>query len=358
MLAPIGVFFSYKSLSLLTFRPAHSPAQKGAAWAEFMIFAPLAMLFMFGIISLGDTVSRLFSFSNLGYEAALAGGSATERLGLEAMQSRYDTLRDIQNSDRNASKSGNAQFLTGVGYSTYNANPSTRMVVSHSSGSSSNIVNYLNKTLTMRYSAPIVVKEPDPSALNLQTFDNPDNCFWDCAGVSCNATASTTACWLPPPQGSSGGGNPCAGCFSGETPITMADGTQKAINKLELGESVLAFDEMGKTQGVGKITKLYNTRTAPRYFILNGNIKVTPGHLIYVEGKWVPVKDLKLGDKFLTIMGKVVTLDKIEPVEEELKIFNITVEPQHNFYAAGILVHNTSGGPCSGYSTTKNTGNT
>jgi len=91
-----------------------------------------------------------------------------------------------------------------------------------------------------------------------------------------------------------GGGGGGGGCFLKDTPITMADGSTKEVQKVDLGDNVA---EGGKVFATGKflVENLHDYK----------GIKVSGSHMVSEEGNWVRVEDSKhgkpLGDEEHTV---------------------------------------------------------
>ena len=137
--------------------------------------------------------------------------------------------------------------------------------------------------------------------------------------------------------GGSGGGS---GCFHSDTPITMADGSTRPIKMIKIGDKVLAYDEIHNSQVVADVIAVMPQRVSSEFYILNHYIKVTATHPFYVGNTWKSVKDLKVGDMFRSSTGEMVPLNSIELIQEQMEIYNFTVDEVHTYYAHGILVHN------------------
>ena len=88
-----------------------------------------------------------------------------------------------------------------------------------------------------------------------------------------------------PPSVSSGGGDSGGGgCFLKGTQVTMADGSTKAIEKVDLGDKVA---KGGKVFATGKflVENLHDYK----------GIKVSGSHMVSEDGNWVRVEDSKHG---------------------------------------------------------------
>jgi len=79
---------------------------------------------------------------------------------------------------------------------------------------------------------------------------------------------------------SGGGGGGSSGCFLAGTLVTMADGTKKSIETIELGENV-ALGGFVFAKGSFLVEDLYDYK----------GIKVSGSHMVYEQGRWTRVKD-------------------------------------------------------------------
>ena len=84
-----------------------------------------------------------------------------------------------------------------------------------------------------------------------------------------------------PAGGGGGGGN---GCFLPDTLITMADGTEKPVKDVDIGDKVA---KGGKVFATGKflVDNLYDYK----------GIKVSGSHMVNEDGKWTRIEDSKHG---------------------------------------------------------------
>lgn len=137
----------------------------------------------------------------------------------------------------------------------------------------------------------------------------------------------------PPPEET----NPS--CFLSGTPILLANGKTLPIEKINVGDEVMAFDEATKTLKKDKV-KTFFIHDADRYLIINHSLKVTQNHPVYFEGKWIEIGKLKVGDNLLDSEGKPLSMTSIQEVREKVKVYNLEVNPYHTYIAGGIVVHN------------------
>lgn len=143
------------------------------------------------------------------------------------------------------------------------------------------------------------------------------------------------------------------GCFPAGTRILLADGTEKAIETLQIGERVLAHD--GTKQVVTTIQSVIKPLPRQVYELLfaDGNtLTLTNSHPVFTDQGWkslspintkrenpdLVVLPLQIGDRIHTI-DDACALVAIKP-HAVVQIYNIAVGDPHTFYAERVLVHN------------------
>lgn len=146
---------------------------------------------------------------------------------------------------------------------------------------------------------------------------------------------------------------PSGGCFPAGTPVLMADGSEQAIETLQIGRLVLAYD--GERQVVMPIVDLITFPAKRVYeitFADGSTLTLTDSHPIMTGEGWksisprstkkenpdLPVTTLKIRDQVVAVEGER-KLIAIRP-RGIVPVFNITVAGPHTYYASDILVHN------------------
>lgn len=133
------------------------------------------------------------------------------------------------------------------------------------------------------------------------------------------------------------------GCFAEGTKITMSDGSEKPIESIAKGEYVLSKDETGKgTTVAGKVIDTHK-KQVDGYLIINGNLKVTTNHRMFVNGVWKDASSIQTGDKLFDTKGQEVTVTSLEWIRGMFTVYNLTIETYHTYFANGIWVHNQKG---------------
>ena len=143
--------------------------------------------------------------------------------------------------------------------------------------------------------------------------------------------------------GSVGGGG---SCFVAGTPVTMADGSLRAIEALRAGDRVLAYDPARGAAVPRRVLQTFVHPATPRLLRINGRITTTPEHLFFVEGRWVAAGALAPGDLLLRVSADPASplrepVVSLEPLPGDVTTYNLEVEELHDYVADGVLVHNT-----------------
>jgi hypothetical protein len=143
-------------------------------------------------------------------------------------------------------------------------------------------------------------------------------------------------------------------CFVAGTAVLLADGTSKAIERIQVGDVVRSYNQqIGKFENK-RVTQTFVNETDEicRISLSNGEIiSATPEHPFYVNKQWIEAQDLRAGDIFLTVNGEKVVVEKIqhEILETPIAVYNFEVDGNHNYFVAEnisagsgefVLVHN------------------
>jgi len=159
-------------------------------------------------------------------------------------------------------------------------------------------------------------------------------------------------------------------CFLAGTLIDMADGTQKNIEDVKVGDVVLGYDEKRKKTVPSSVLELESPIREGIYNVIfeDGKVlKVTNEHPLYA-GKYIEdkrmsyegwasiepeatlsdadmiVERIVIGDKLLTRDG-MKTIVSLYYVKGEVQTYNLKrVSNTNTFFADGVLAHNKHGG--------------
>lgn len=151
----------------------------------------------------------------------------------------------------------------------------------------------------------------------------------------------------------------CTYCVSGDTLIHMADGTQKPISDVKVGESVLSFPEKyGDDANRSTVIETYkHTDNVVKLITTDGYndsaLYITKNHKVLTAtcpNVFTPVGDLRIGDRLFDLIGNSssdgfvlddgsITVIGIEEVYEPMGVYNIATT-EHTYFANGLAVHN------------------
>jgi len=165
--------------------------------------------------------------------------------------------------------------------------------------------------------------------------------------ASCGTNPTTCGCCDAQLQGSWNSCHweyPGGTSFKENTIIDTKDGSKKILD-IKKGDIVKSYDEVNHEI---VFTEVLNTRThfSESYFLLNFKIEVTGNHEFYIDGEWIPVENLRSGDKLFD-GKKDIPLWSIIKIDEAVMVYNFDTEaPYDNYFAEGILVHNDNDESC------------
>lgn len=180
------------------------------------------------------------------------------------------------------------------------------------------------------------------------------------AGLSTpsNITSQTTG---DNSTGGPGGGG--GSCFVEGTLITLPDGSKKAIEELHLEQLLLSAeietlidtnnaselykwssDSLLERRITSPITKLTQKDAYKTIIVNDGLLEATPTHLqlIQRDGLWrfISLGDIQVGDNLYTINNEIIPVTSVKINLEKRRIFPLTLNPFHTYFANGILTHN------------------
>lgn len=157
------------------------------------------------------------------------------------------------------------------------------------------------------------------------------------------------------------------GCLMAETPISLPGGGSVPIRDVRVGDVVLGMDESGNVVP-SKVLNVFNNGLTADWLKVKGrrinrgrghstfSIKATSNHRFFVPGSgYVEARHLSAGDRVLCLHYNITTTSEVEidSVENHsmllknglagMKARKYDIETDtHNFFASGILVHNSS----------------
>ncbi len=134
-------------------------------------------------------------------------------------------------------------------------------------------------------------------------------------------------------------------CFLAGTKITMADGSYKNIENVGIDDIVLSFDVTNGIKRPARVTDVYYHKPnemTEYYLIINGNLHVTPNHIIFVDGRWIKAGSIQSGDLLLSVNQKSsfpISVQSVEYIYAKVETYNIGIEGFGVYMAQNIAVH-------------------
>jgi hypothetical protein len=147
-------------------------------------------------------------------------------------------------------------------------------------------------------------------------------------------------------------------CFIAGTKITMADGTKKNIEDVELGEQVIGKDGLVNTV-INFIRPVLGDRKLIGFN--NSKLFMTSDHPVYTKDGWKsydpvstmkkysaftddPVGQLMPDDTIETLDGQGLYIDSIQTADEsaDLQVYNFELDGNNTYVANDLIVHNKS----------------
>jgi hypothetical protein len=154
---------------------------------------------------------------------------------------------------------------------------------------------------------------------------------------------SMNAAPTSPPVGGGGGPLGVPRCFAAGTRVAMADGSERAIEDVRVGELALSYDERTGAVAPARVAETFAHEAASEAMVVvNGELRATAGHPIFADGRWRPAGELRLGDSLVGLRASI-RVSGLESAPGTEPVYNLEVEGTHTYFAEGILVHNKMG---------------
>ena len=181
-------------------------------------------------------------------------------------------------------------------------------------------------------------------------------------------TQTTWDTWVLDPWDNCDGGDAPA-CLLEGTKVTLHDGTQKNIEELVIGDTLLSKVVLGNpnmpdsddisvlsqwssesitlSSELTQITAVTGYPRASVTYINNGLLKASPSHqhIVKKNGVWTVAvtTDLQVGDSLINENGQEILIESLSEVNGSFVVYKIDVEQNDTFIADGIVTHNGKG---------------
>lgn len=139
----------------------------------------------------------------------------------------------------------------------------------------------------------------------------------------------------------SGDGAEMGGCFLAGTTVLMADGKTKPIEKIRMGDEIFTFGSDNDTTLKQAVVQGISAHFVDEYLIINGSLKVTPEHQVYLNNEWQISSNIEIGDFLKDSQGKPKEVFSKDYVKAgQVPVYNIIVGKYHTYIADDYFVHN------------------
>jgi uncharacterized membrane protein YgcG len=151
-------------------------------------------------------------------------------------------------------------------------------------------------------------------------------------------------------------------CFVAGTKILLANGLQKDIENVSVGDKVMGYDVFNKKLAPETVLKVESPIRDHIYKLTfgdNNTVELTKEHPLYTLNGWESISPestkeenpnlavgvLKVGDQVLEANGQYGTIISMEYIPGTIQTYNLkSVTGYNDFFANGILAHNKGGG--------------
>ena len=141
--------------------------------------------------------------------------------------------------------------------------------------------------------------------------------------------------------------------FTGSTRVLLADGKTIPIDRVAVGDKVLATDPIAGVSASRPVTGLIvhsGPRTMTAVTLAGGaTIVATDHHLFWdaTAGSFIDADSLRVGDKLREATGRLIRVIKTRVYDAALTAYNLTISGIHTYYVVAggqsVLVHNSCG---------------
>jgi RHS repeat-associated protein len=132
-------------------------------------------------------------------------------------------------------------------------------------------------------------------------------------------------------------------CFIAGTKIFIKKGF-KNIENIIVGDTVWAYNEETLKAEFSVVTYVFKNKTDKLVNIGLDSLSIwtTPEHPFFVDNKWLPAKQLSVGDSLTLFGNKKQVVSFCFTKDTSAMVYNFTVNKLHNYYitTACVLVHN------------------
>lgn len=138
----------------------------------------------------------------------------------------------------------------------------------------------------------------------------------------------------PLESGTEGGG-----CFVPGTMVLTSKG-KRPIEDLRVGDEILTRKSEASPELVKTKIKQIGSYLVDGYLVVNGKLRLTLNHQLFVNGTWKRAGEIEIGDTLVAQNGNTEKVVSLGFIEEWGLVYNIELEDYHTYFADGVYVHN------------------
>lgn len=133
-------------------------------------------------------------------------------------------------------------------------------------------------------------------------------------------------------------------CFIGDTEVKISPTESKPIKDIKKGDVIYTFgSDISSGLTADEVTGV-DVHTVSHLLVINGTLKVTPEHVVYLNNQWKPIGSAQVGDILTNEQGKSQIITSISHEYGAFTVYNLHVKDNHTFIAGGVYVHNSKDG--------------
>lgn len=119
-----------------------------------------------------------------------------------------------------------------------------------------------------------------------------------------------------------------SGCFGAGSPVRLADGSTKPIERIVPGDVVASYDVNGHRMLAARVlgVLVHGAESSAAGFVVTGGARITPNHPIYIDGRSQHAGALKVGSKIYAPGRERLTQASLDPIVIDQSIRSMTIE--------------------------------
>ena len=185
--------------------------------------------------------------------------------------------------------------------------------------------------------AEVSIWAVDKAIFELSTSNLPDifNRYWTNRTNQTSTTNSLESIFVNTAE--------MGGCFPAGTKVAVSPNSTRPIETINPGDTVLTRVSPASSKQVSAVVKSVHKTRVDGYLVINTDLKITPNHILLVNGIWQTASVIQVGDYLTGISGQPIEVTSVEWLGLPTEVYNLEVADYHTFIASGYYVHNEKG---------------